>query len=192
MGHKHQDTLPDDKTPIAAPLLMSSLQFGGQILIADLVLKLRLAKRRYKGTIKWAPYIRQSKTHANLHARHRRIMPKSQWCLQIRMYSHNRLIEGVFWPTHAESTSPWVFSKMCSCSQRSVHWLGHRTVQFFIVFDYLEFLHNVQVNYAHLPPFLLLPLGNREVSISGLCKPNIQLLSYCPVLPHLTVAIRHT
>lgn len=37
---------------------MSSLQFTGQILLADLVLRIGLAKRRYKEVMSWRQYTR--------------------------------------------------------------------------------------------------------------------------------------
>lgn len=43
----------------AAPLLMSSLQFGGQIVLADVVLRSGLAKRRYKDVMPWRKFVRQ-------------------------------------------------------------------------------------------------------------------------------------
>lgn len=52
----------------------------------------------------------------------------------------------------------------CSRSKWSGNRPGHRIVQFFIVFDYLELLHNVQINNPNLSTMFLLPMGNRKVS----------------------------
>ena len=48
-----------DKSSLhAAPLLMSSLQFGGQIFLARIVLRMGWAKRHLKDSMSWRQYMR--------------------------------------------------------------------------------------------------------------------------------------
>ena len=50
----------------AAPLLMSSLQFGGQIFLARVVLRLGWAKRHLKDSLSWRQYMRYGRPSAQI------------------------------------------------------------------------------------------------------------------------------